>query len=71
VVTVADAFDAMTSDRPYRLAKNQADAVGELLRHAGRQFDRQVVQAFMEMLMRFHPDAMVVGDHDSGRPAEG
>jgi putative nucleotidyltransferase with HDIG domain len=65
VVAVADAFDAMTSDRPYRLAKHQADAVGELLRFAGRQFDRQVVQAFLEMLVRFHPDAMVPGGSGS------
>lgn len=58
VVAVADAFDAMSSDRPYRLAKNQAAAVSELTRCAGSQFDRQVVQAFVEMLMRYHPDAV-------------
>ncbi len=55
IVAVADAFDAMTSDRPYRVAKNGADAVTELERYAGMQFDKEVVNAFVEMLSRYHP----------------
>ncbi len=56
VVAVADAFDAMTSDRPYRIAKGQQRAVHELRRCAGSQFDPDVVKAFMEMLARYHTD---------------
>lgn len=39
IVQLADAFDAMTSDRPWRSARTQAAAIGELRREAGRQFD--------------------------------
>ena len=46
IVAVADAFDAMTSNRPYRRAKNQQEAVGELLRCSNNQFDAEVVTAF-------------------------
>ncbi len=46
IVAVCDAFNAMTSDRPYRQAVSADDAVAELARHAGTQFDAQVVAAF-------------------------
>ncbi len=46
IVAVADAFDAMTSDRPYRTAISRADALAELHRCAGTQFDPAVVDAF-------------------------
>jgi len=46
IIAVADAYDAMTSDRPYRLAKDNGKAVGELIRCSGTQFDKDVVDAF-------------------------
>jgi two-component system, cell cycle response regulator len=46
IVAVCDAFDAMTSDRPYRRAMPADEAIAELLRHAGTQFDADVVAAF-------------------------
>ena len=46
IIAVVDAFDAMTNDRPYRRAMPVADAVAELRRHAGTQFDTTVVEAF-------------------------
>lgn len=46
VFAVADALDAMTSDRPYRRALGWADAREELLAESGRQFDPVVVEAF-------------------------
>jgi diguanylate cyclase (GGDEF)-like protein len=46
VVAVCDAFDAMTSNRPYRRTMDEASAIAELQRHAGTQFDPQVVRAF-------------------------
>ena len=58
MVAVSDAFDAMTTDRPYRRAKTQAVAVQELLRFAGSQFDPEVVRAYMEMLARYQPAAL-------------
>ncbi len=48
IVMVADAFDAMTSKRAYRDAMAEADAIRELQRNAGKQFDSDVVEAFME-----------------------
>jgi putative nucleotidyltransferase with HDIG domain len=48
VLAVADAFDAMTSDRPYRPALSAERAVAELRRCAGAQFDPQVVAALVE-----------------------
>jgi putative nucleotidyltransferase with HDIG domain len=45
IVMVADAYDAMTSDRPYRRAMEPARAVAELARHKGTQFDPRVVEA--------------------------
>jgi len=47
IFTIADAFDAMTSDRPYRKALTTEMAREEVLRHSGTQFDPQVVQAFL------------------------
>ncbi len=52
VITVADAYDAMTSDRPYRLKRNSEDAEEELLRLAGIQFDPAIVKIFLVCLRR-------------------
>ena len=46
IIAVCDAFNAMTSDRPYRRAVSADEAVAELLRHAGTQFDADVIAAF-------------------------
>ena len=48
VLAVADSFDAMTSDRPYRPALPAEQAVEEVERCAGTQFDPEVVRAFVE-----------------------
>lgn len=50
IITVADAFDAMTSDRPYRRAMAVERAVEELRAQAGRQFDPEVVRVFLHIL---------------------
>ena len=47
VFAVADTLDAMTSNRPYRAALEWDDAVEEILAQSGRQFDPDVVQAFV------------------------
>jgi diguanylate cyclase (GGDEF)-like protein len=52
IILVADAFEAMTSDRPYRKAPGQAFAVEELRRNAGSQFDPAVVAALTRVLER-------------------
>ncbi len=50
VIAVADAFDAMTTDRPYRTALSLDAAVGEIRRGAGTQFDPAVVESFLYVL---------------------
>jgi diguanylate cyclase (GGDEF)-like protein len=50
ILLVADAFDAMTSDRPYRGAISHQRAIEELRAHAGRQFDPRCVDAFEQYL---------------------
>jgi diguanylate cyclase (GGDEF)-like protein len=52
VVLVVDAYHAMRSDRPYRRALGASAARAELLRHAGTQFDPQVVDALLGVLER-------------------
>jgi len=46
VIAVVDAFDAMTHNRPYQRARPPEQALAELRRHAGTQFDPVVVEAF-------------------------
>ena len=46
ILAVADSYDAMTSARPYRSAMSHADAMSELVRNRGTQFDPDVVTAF-------------------------
>ena len=48
IVAVADTYDAMTTDRPYRKALSKKVAMEELRRCAGAQFDGQVVEAFVK-----------------------
>jgi putative nucleotidyltransferase with HDIG domain len=48
ILAAADTFDAMTSDRPYRAAVRPAEAIAELIRCSGTQFDPRVVDAFVD-----------------------
>ena len=50
ILTVADAYDAMRSDRPYRKALSEEKAIQELKHGSGRQFDPQIVEVFLEIL---------------------
>ncbi|MEX0800257.1 MAG: HD domain-containing phosphohydrolase [Dehalococcoidia bacterium] len=49
IFAVVDAYDAMTSHRPYRRARSHREAVEEIVRNSGTQFDPGVVQAFLEV----------------------
>ena len=50
IIAVCDAFDAMTTDRPYRKAMDEETAIAELQRCAGSQFDPAVVEHFCKVL---------------------
>jgi putative nucleotidyltransferase with HDIG domain len=49
IFTIADAFDAMTSDRTYRGAMPAEEALAEVLRNSGTQFDPAAVRAFLSV----------------------
>ena len=57
ILAIADAYDAMTSDRPYRKAMPRAAAIKELRRHVGTQFDPDLVEKFIALLMEKDPSA--------------
>jgi putative nucleotidyltransferase with HDIG domain len=52
ILAVADVYDAMTSDRPYRPAKSAAEALKEVQAESGTHFNKEVVKAFMNRLRR-------------------
>jgi HD-GYP domain-containing protein (c-di-GMP phosphodiesterase class II) len=62
IVAIADAYDAMVHDRPYKRAMSHADAIEELRRHAGTQFDPELVELFCDLYANVapEPDATVV-----------
>ncbi|MGH9553035.1 MAG: HD domain-containing phosphohydrolase, partial [Terriglobales bacterium] len=50
IILVADAYDAMTTDRPYRKAIGHQNAIAELRKQAGKQFDSQMVEALISII---------------------
>lgn len=52
IISVADAYQAMTENRPYRRALSEEAAISELIKGSGSQFDPSVVQAFLKILPR-------------------
>jgi putative nucleotidyltransferase with HDIG domain len=63
IVAAVDAYHAMTSDRSYRKAMPAEEAIAEMRRHAGSQFDTNVVEAMAQLLSRGE-----LGDETHGRP---
>lgn len=49
MLAVADAYDAMTNDRTYRKAMSREEAIQEIIRNSGTQFDPQMVQIFLKI----------------------
>jgi diguanylate cyclase (GGDEF)-like protein len=62
IVAIADAYDAMVSDRPYKRAVTHEEAIAELRRHAGTQFDPELVGVFCDLYATHAPvpDAAVL-----------
>lgn len=52
IVSLADAFDAMTTDRPYRRRRSFEDVVRDLRENSGKQFDGKVVAAFARAILK-------------------
>jgi putative two-component system response regulator len=53
ILSVADVFDALISERPYKRAWTQKEALEEIQRQSGRQFDPRVVEAFLKVVRRY------------------
>lgn len=58
IIAISDAYDAMTSDRPYRSARSHDEAVSELIRCAGTQFDPRLVMHFLDILEQERQDRL-------------
>lgn len=56
IISIADSFEAMTADRPYRKAMSVAEAALEVFRQRGIQFDPGVADAMLAVLQREHPE---------------
>lgn len=52
IMTIADSYDAMTTDRPYRKALSEEEALKELVRCSGTQFDPHLVNVFVNLINR-------------------
>lgn len=61
ILAVADAYDAMTTDRPYRKALPHSVAMGELDRFAGKQFDVRVVKIFRQVIENNRQERIELG----------
>ena len=73
VLAIADAFDAMTSNRPYRMALTQEESFRELRHGAGTQFDPEMVEAFISMVKRSgltYGALIQMSDEEARREAE-
>ena len=64
IISIADTFSAMTSDRPYSAARSPEEACAELERCAGGQFDPEVVRLFVQEVRRRPPTAHEPGPAD-------
>ncbi|WP_288222028.1 diguanylate cyclase [uncultured Clostridium sp.] len=50
VLSIVDSFDAMTSNRPYNVRKNYQEAIEELRKYSGSQFDPEIAEKFIEVI---------------------
>jgi putative nucleotidyltransferase with HDIG domain len=71
ILAVVDAYSAITDERPYKPARSHIEAVAELRRSAGTQFDLRVVEAFCKMLEQRTQAHAPVGESNEASSAAG
>lgn len=69
IIAVADMYDAMTSDRPYRKRRSHQFAVDEILKASGVQIDPKVADAFLDVLKDIVPRTAPQTSEPTGSPA--
>jgi diguanylate cyclase (GGDEF)-like protein/putative nucleotidyltransferase with HDIG domain len=69
ILAIADAFDAMTAPRPYRDALSYKEALRELKRCSGTQFDPKLVEYFLPIALSTAPEELGVGEDHSASKA--
>jgi HD-GYP domain-containing protein (c-di-GMP phosphodiesterase class II) len=52
IICIADAYEAMTTDRPYRKKMSKAYAVAEIIKCSGSQFDPNIAKIFVEKILK-------------------
>src|SRR5438270_848493 len=61
IIAIADAFVAMTSDRPYRRRRSRAEAIQTLAQGAGKQWDASLVERFLQLVAETVPETRTAG----------
>ena len=59
IVAIADAFDSMIHDRPYRKAMTVKEAANQLKKAAGNQFDPELTIKFLEIIEEEYPSKLI------------
>ena len=55
IVAIADTYDAMSSDRPYRQKLKESEIISKIKSESGKQFDPEVVDAFLKVKKELEP----------------
>ena len=66
IVSIADAVEAMVSDRPYRKSRNNGYIIEELQRCSGKQFDPQIVEVAIKILNEMEDAEVYRKSHHTG-----
>jgi len=54
IISVADAYEAITADRPYKKKKTKEEAVKELRKNSGTQFEENIVEIFVNKVLWYY-----------------
>lgn len=64
IISIVDSFDAMISNRPYKKAKTIIEALEEIKKEGGRQFDPKIATVFVDMIKKLINDKKIINNHE-------